>query len=295
LEPAGHQTKLIVFGFKFDCASSKLSSDIKGCIIGNNSAEAIASFGRLFYILIRLKPFKFFYPQITQNSQKKHQNGEKLKTKNYELRTKNLKLFRMMMLMFEIVGVIASYLVGAIPFGLIFTRFFSNIDVRTVGSGNIGATNVLRAAGKKAAILTLLADALKGFLPVFVVQHLFHTETAAALSGAAAIVGHNFSVYLKFKGGKGVATSFGVVLAVSPWIGLVSLLAWLAAAVIWRYSSLSALIAFACYPLLTFAAAKEVPQPYKVLSLFVFAMIYYRHRENIKRLLAGTEPKIGKK
>jgi glycerol-3-phosphate acyltransferase PlsY len=194
-----------------------------------------------------------------------------------------------------LIAVLASYLIGAIPFGLIFSRVFSNVDVRTVGSGNIGATNVLRAAGKSAALLTLLADGLKGFLPVFIVQHLFNTDITAVLSGVAAILGHNFPVYLKFKGGKGVATSFGVLLAVSPWIGLVALLAWLAAAVIWRYSSLSALVAFACYPLLTFAATKEISQPYKALSLFVFAMIYYRHRENIKRLIAGTEPKIGKK
>ncbi len=200
-----------------------------------------------------------------------------------------------MMHMFEIVAVIASYLIGAIPFGLIFSRIFLNIDVRTIGSGNIGATNVLRAAGKKAAILTLLADALKGFLPVLIVQHLFNAELTTALSGVAAVLGHNFPAYLKFKGGKGVATSFGVLLAVSPWIGLVSLLAWLAAAVIWRYSSLSALVAFACYPALTFTVTREVSQPYKALSLFIFAMIYYRHRENIKRLIAGTEPKIGKK
>lgn len=192
-------------------------------------------------------------------------------------------------------AVIASYLIGAIPFGLIFSKIFSNVDVRTIGSGNIGATNVLRAAGKKAAVLTLLADALKGFLPVLLVQHLFNAEMTTVLSGVAAVLGHNFPVYLKFKGGKGVATSFGVVLAISPWIGFVSLLAWLAAAFLWRYSSLSALVAFACYPALTFMVTREATQPYQTLSLFIFGMIYYRHRENIKRLIAGTEPKIGKK
>jgi glycerol-3-phosphate acyltransferase PlsY len=200
-----------------------------------------------------------------------------------------------MMHIFEIVTVIASYLIGAVPFGLIFSRLFSNVDVRTIGSGNIGATNVLRASGKKAAVLTLLADALKGFLPVIIVQHLFNSDVTTVLSGAAAVLGHNFPVYLKFKGGKGVATSFGVVLAVSPWIGLVALLLWLAAAFLWHYSSLSALVAFASYPLLTFAVTREASKPYQALSLFIFATIYYRHRENIKRLLAGTEPKIGKK
>jgi glycerol-3-phosphate acyltransferase PlsY len=195
----------------------------------------------------------------------------------------------------QILSIIASYLIGAVPFGLLFTRLFSGIDVRNVGSGNIGATNVLRAAGKKAAALTLLADALKGYIPVFIIRMLFADDMTTALAAAAALLGHNFPVYLKFKGGKGVATSFGVVLAVSPWIGAVCLLAWLIAALLWRYSSLSALVAFACYPLLTMFAPSPPARPYGVLSLFVFGMIYYRHRENIKRLLAGTESKIGKK
>jgi len=192
-------------------------------------------------------------------------------------------------------SVLFSYLLGAIPFGLLFTKLFSNIDVRTVGSGNIGATNVLRAAGKKAAILTLLADILKGFLPVLIVHLLINNDVTTVLTGAAAILGHNFPVYLRFKGGKGVATSLGVVLAISPWIGLVSLLAWGVAAFLWKYSSLSALVAFACYPLLTFFTAKPDSKPQEALSIFIFGMIYYRHRENIKRLIAGTEPKIGKK
>jgi acyl phosphate:glycerol-3-phosphate acyltransferase len=195
----------------------------------------------------------------------------------------------------QILVVIAAYLIGAVPFGLLFTRLFSGIDVRTVGSGNIGATNVLRAAGKKVAVLTLLADGLKGFLPVFLARLLFHDDSITALSGAAAILGHVFPVYLRFKGGKGVATSFGVVLAVSPWTGVVALLAWLIAAIIWRYSSLSALIAFASYPFVTFAVPPPPSKPYGLLSLFIFGMTYYRHRENIKRLIAGSEPKIGQK
>lgn len=195
----------------------------------------------------------------------------------------------------QILAVLASYLLGAVPFGLLFTKLFSGVDVRSVGSGNIGATNVLRAAGKKVAVLTLLADGLKGFLPVFLARLFVHDEWTTAISGAAAILGHIFPVYLGFKGGKGVATSFGVVLGVSPWTGVVALLAWLIAAIVWRYSSLSALIAFASYPLVTFAVPPEPSKPYGLLSLFIFGMIYYRHRENIKRLLAGTEPKIGAK
>ena len=194
----------------------------------------------------------------------------------------------------EAAVVLVSYLVGAVPFGLLFTRAMGGIDVRSVGSGNIGATNVLRAAGKKAALLTLLADCLKGLLPVLLAKHLFMDEWVVALSGIAAILGHNFPVYLRFKGGKGVATSFGVVLAVAPWTGLACLLAWAGAAALWKYSSLSALVAFALYPLITFAAHGD-SRPQAFLSLFVFAMLYYRHRENIKRLLAGTEAKIGQK
>lgn len=192
-----------------------------------------------------------------------------------------------------ILSILGSYLLGAVPFGLFFARIFSNIDVRTIGSGNIGATNVLRAAGKKAAILTLLADALKGLIPVLIVKALFQDDTITVLTGAAAILGHNFPVYLNFKGGKGVATSYGVVLGISPWIGFICLLIWLFAAFLWRYSSLAALVAFACYPALTFLTNAS-SKPFTMLSLSIFGMIYYRHRENIKRLLAGTEQKIGK-
>jgi glycerol-3-phosphate acyltransferase PlsY len=195
----------------------------------------------------------------------------------------------------QILAIAASYLIGSVPFGLLFTRIFTGIDVRSVGSGNIGATNVLRASGKKAAVLTLLADGLKGFLPVFLIGLLFNDDLTTAISGAAAVLGHNFPVYLGFRGGKGVATSFGVVLAVAPWTGLLCLVAWLIAALLWRYSSLSALVAFACYPLAVFVASPEMSRPGRLLSLFIFGMIYYRHRENIKRLIAGTEPKIGKK
>ncbi len=190
--------------------------------------------------------------------------------------------------------IILSYLIGAVPFGLFFGKMFSNVDVRSVGSGNIGATNVLRAAGKKAAVLTLLADCLKGVLPVLAVKFIVQDDTITSLSGAAAVLGHNYPVYLAFKGGKGVATSFGVALAVAPWIGLACMITWLIVALIWRYSSLSALIAFALFPVFTIIVYRG-SRPLGLLSLFVFGMIYYRHRENIKRLIAGNEPKIGQK
>jgi glycerol-3-phosphate acyltransferase PlsY len=195
--------------------------------------------------------------------------------------------------LFHIAAIILCYLIGAIPFGLLFTRWFSDIDVRTVGSGNIGATNVLRAAGKKAAILTLFADCLKGLLPVLATRLLFHDDLTSVLSGAAALLGHTFPVYLGFKGGKGVATSFGLALALTPLAALLSLVTWAVAAYLWRYSSLAALTAFALYPLYTFTLYRS--QNLQLLSLFLFGMIYAKHRENIKRLIAGTESKIGKK
>jgi len=195
---------------------------------------------------------------------------------------------------FHAAYLLGAYLVGAIPFGLFFAKAVGGVDVRTVGSGNIGATNVLRAAGKKAALLTLLADCLKGLIPVLLASTLFPGELLSVLSGVAAILGHNYPIYLKFKGGKGVATSFGVVLAVAPGTGLICLLAWAAAAAIGKYSSLSALISFALYPLITFTLHGD-SKPQAFLSLFVFSMIYYRHRENIRRLISGTETKIGQK
>lgn len=194
----------------------------------------------------------------------------------------------------DLLLVAGSYLAGAVPFGLLFTKLFSGGDVRTVGSGNIGATNVLRAAGTKAAVLTLLADGLKGALPVLIAGRFGTSGSATMACGIAAIIGHNYPVYLRFKGGKGVATSFGVVLAVFPAVGALCLALWAAAALIWRFSSLSALIAFAAYPLATFALRSD-DRRQTFLSLVVFGLIYYRHRENIKRLLAGTEPKIGRK
>lgn len=195
----------------------------------------------------------------------------------------------------QILAIFFSYLIGAVPFGLVFSNLFSGVDIRTVGSGNIGATNVLRAAGKMAAILTLIMDAMKGLIPVLIVRSVFQDDVITVLSGTAAILGHNFPVYLKFKGGKGVATSYGVVFGVFPWIGFICLLIWVLVAYIWRYSSLSALVAFASFLGLTFLANSPLSKPYGFLSLFIFGMIYYRHRENIKRLLSGTEPKIGNK
>jgi glycerol-3-phosphate acyltransferase PlsY len=147
--------------------------------------------------------------------------------------------------------------------------------------------------GKRPQLLTLLADCLKGLLPVLAVKLLLNNDYTSVLSGAAALLGHTFPIYLGFKGGKGVATSFGVALALTPLAALVSLVTWAVAAYLWRYSSLAALTAFALYPLYTFTL--YLSQNLQLLSLFLFGMIYAKHRENIKRLIAGTEAKIGKK
>ncbi len=189
---------------------------------------------------------------------------------------------------------ILSYLIGSVPFGLIFTRLIAGVDVRTVGSGNIGATNVLRAAGKKAAVLTLLSDCAKGFVPAIVANIFSEFPTLGVVCGISAVLGHNYPIFLGFKGGKGVATSLGVMLALTPWIALVCLVVWLASATIWKYSSLAALLAFAAYPGIVFPLLSD-NRPLQFLALFLFSMIYYRHRDNIKRLLAGSESKIGEK
>ncbi len=192
-------------------------------------------------------------------------------------------------------AVLGAYLLGAIPFGLLLGRSLGGgVDVRTVGSGNIGATNVLRAAGKKAALLTLLADCLKGLVPVVLAGRFFTDGWVPVLVGLAAVLGHNYPVYVGFRGGKGVATSFGIALGISPWYGVASLIAWAIAAYVWRYSSLAALVAFSLYPVMVIGLNSDDRQR-GFLALFLFGMIYYRHRENIKRLLAGKEPKIGEK
>lgn len=199
-----------------------------------------------------------------------------------------------MELLVDVLLVFSAYLLGAVPFGLLVTRLLSGVDVRSVGSGNIGATNVLRAAGKKAAVLTLIADCLKGAVPVLLARVLQAGEVLPVMTGMAAVLGHNFPVYLRFKGGKGVATSYGAILALTPWTGAACLALWLAAALLWRYSSLSALISFGAYPFLVFAFFPG-SRPLGVFAMFLAAMIYVRHRENIRRLLEGSETKIGAK
>lgn len=195
---------------------------------------------------------------------------------------------------------IGGYLLGSIPFGVILTRLMTGQDVRSIGSGNIGATNVLRTGRKDLAVATLILDAGKGAVAYLTVQALFPGVPAlAAIAGGAAFFGHLFPVWLGFKGGKGVATFFGLLLAAAWPLGLMAGATWILIAVMFRISSLAALVAALAapiYALLPLAAlGLPAPQPIIVLALVTGALIWVRHRENIGRLLKGAEPRIGAK
>jgi acyl phosphate:glycerol-3-phosphate acyltransferase len=184
-----------------------------------------------------------------------------------------------------------GYFLGSIPFGLLVTRFGGAGDIRSLGSGNIGATNVLRTGRKGLAAATLLGDMLKGTAAVVIMQRLDGAD-AALIAGLGAVLGHIFPVWLKFKGGKGVATYIGVLIAVSWPVAAVFAVVWGIVAAIGSYSSLSGLIASGATPvLLWFAAGSRSALLFSVLTVFV----WFQHRGNISRLFAGTEPKIGSK
>jgi glycerol-3-phosphate acyltransferase PlsY len=186
-------------------------------------------------------------------------------------------------------ALLLGYALGSIPFGLLFSWVAGAGDIRKVGSGNIGATNVLRTGNKSAAAATLLFDGGKGFVSVLIAWRYLGTD-AALVAGFAAFTGHLFPIWLGFKGGKGVATFLGIMLALSWLAGLGTALTWIAAAVIWRVSSLSALIAAALAPLyLLMLQQFEFAALAALLAIAIFVM----HRDNIRRLAAGTEPRIG--
>ena len=188
-----------------------------------------------------------------------------------------------------ILPAILGYLFGSVPFGLLLTRLAGLGDIRNVGSGNIGATNVLRTGRKDLALATLLLDGGKAAIAIIVAYLLGWRPEVA---GAAAFLGHCFPVWLKFKGGKGVATFLGALFALHFPAGLFASAVWLGAAFVTRYSSLSALLAAAASPLVLFAMGRP---SYAIAALFMAVLIYVRHRANIERLLSGQEPKIGKK
>jgi glycerol-3-phosphate acyltransferase PlsY len=190
------------------------------------------------------------------------------------------------------IALIGGYLLGSIPFGVIVTRLGGAGDIRAIGSGNIGATNVLRTGRKDLALLTLIGDGGKGAVAVLLAR-AFLGEDAAALAGAAAFFGHVFPVWLKFKGGKGVATFFGVMIAAAWPVGLLAGAIWIAVAALLRWSSVAAIAAAALCPTLT--VVLHQPPAVTVLAAFMAVIILYRHRENIRRLTKGQEPKIGAK
>ena len=190
-----------------------------------------------------------------------------------------------------------GYLLGSIPFGVIVTRLGGAGDIRKVGSGNIGATNVLRTGRKDLAAITLLGDGGKGAAAALVAHAVIaahapsQAQLAAALAGGAAFLGHLFPVWLRFRGGKGVATFFGVLLAAAWPVGLLAGATWIGMALVFRMSSLSALTAAALAPI--YALALHAGAPIVGLALGMGVLIYLRHHENIARLLKGEEPRIG--
>lgn len=189
-----------------------------------------------------------------------------------------------------IVITLCAYLIGSIPTGLLLAKAFGGVDIRTTGSGNIGATNVYRTLGSKVGIMTLIGDCLKGFLPVLAAKKLGIFEAGVALVGLAAFLGHVYTVFLGFKGGKGVATSLGVFLGLSPLAVLPSLAVFLFVLLKWRYVSLGSIIAAAVMPIFVALLDKRV-FVIIVTSVICFIVIL-KHMDNIRRLQAGTESKF---
>ncbi len=204
--------------------------------------------------------------------------------------------------MTNLIAIVLAYLLGSISFAVVVSKLMGLQDPRTFGSGNPGATNVLRSGNKKAAILTLLGDALKGWIAVWLAVRVGpqYGLTDGGIAGVllAVFVGHLYPLYTRFQGGKGVATAAGVLLAIQPLLGLLVLGTWLGVAVVFRYSSLAALVAALCAPMyyvlghgIGWQADARIGTAIAVMAL----LLVYRHRENIARLVAGKESKIGSK
>ena len=208
----------------------------------------------------------------------------------------------MLDVLFPLGAAVLAYLIGSLSFAVIVSRCMGLNDPRSYGSGNPGATNVLRSGRKSAAIATLLLDALKGWLPVWAVglwgaAYGLH-EGTQALVAMAAFLGHLYPVFFRSQGGKGVATAAGVMLGINPWLGLVVILGWLLVVLIWRYSSLGALAA-ACFAPLVYVVADGglwITHAWLLVAVLVMsALLIWRHRENISRLIKGQESKLGQK
>ena len=185
-----------------------------------------------------------------------------------------------------------GYGLGSVPFGMVLARMMNLGNLREIGSGNIGATNVLRTGNKTAAVLTLLLDAAKGAVALLLARAMTGAEDAAQVAGLAAMLGHCYPVWLSFKGGKGVATFLGLLLALHLPVGIGACIAWLIGAGVWRISSMGALVAAASSTFLMLFMGKGDAL---ILGVILTLLIYWRHRENIRRIRAGTEPRIGRK
>jgi glycerol-3-phosphate acyltransferase PlsY len=194
-------------------------------------------------------------------------------------------------------AIVLGYLAGSLSFAVLVSRAFGLADPRSYGSGNPGATNVLRSGHKGAAVLTLLLDALKGYLPVVIADAVAPRagfgEMTVALVGLAAFLGHLWPVFFRFRGGKGVATAAGVLLGLNPWLGLAVLAVWIAVAALFRYSSLAAIVAALSAPLVQLLVWGPEPAIAAVAPMAV--LLLWRHEGNIRKLLAGTESKLGRK
>ena len=204
--------------------------------------------------------------------------------------------------LYPVLAAVAAYLLGSLSFAVIVSRVMGLKDPRSFGSKNPGATNVLRSGSKAAAVITLLLDAAKGWLPVVLVQGFGQPhglgDGTVAMAGLAAFMGHLYPVFFKFEGGKGVATALGVLLGINPWLGLATALTWLIIAYFFRYSSLASLAAAAFAPVYYLFGDRVAWYADKSITLAIFVMgmfLAWRHRENINRLLAGKESKLGAK
>jgi glycerol-3-phosphate acyltransferase PlsY len=202
-----------------------------------------------------------------------------------------------MTVLYSVAAIVAAYLVGSLSFAVIVSRSMGLADPRSYGSGNPGATNVLRSGNKAAALLTLAFDALKGYLPVLIAwwwqDRIGWGETTIGLVGLAAFVGHLWPVFFRFQGGKGVATAAGVLMALNPLLGAATLLTWLIVAFFTRYSSLAAIVAAGFAPF--FQLLQWGPSPMVLPITVMSLLLVWRHHANIRKLMAGTESKLGQK
>lgn len=190
--------------------------------------------------------------------------------------------------------ILGCYLLGSIPFGYIAGKLFKKIDIRELGSGNIGATNVFRILGPSLASLVLIADIGKGIFSIYLVQY-FNIDNLLILTiaGLAVICGHDWSLFLGFKGGKGIATTFGVIFALNPIISILAIVVWVVVMIITRYASLSSILAV--ISIMIFTILFKQPYEYIIFSAIIIVLSIFKHKENIKRLRSGNEKKIGKK